>query len=168
MGYPGEPQQYQRAMNRMAAYNLRRMPTKDHDAGAALGAGMGTMLAKSQTTASSQAPTHDPAMYQKYVTGTGAHVGMAQHGVDGLANQALLEKADQNVANNQLAEDARIGGAFTPAGLEKASQVADANAQDRLKMRSLIGLAGTQVQAPQRVMGQGPPAMGPGMGPGAH
>ncbi len=161
MGYPGEPQSYQRAMNRMAAYNLQRRPWQGGDLGESIGGGVSNIF-KGKPRQAASAPSHDPAMYQRYVAGTGAHVGMAQHGVDELANQALLEKADRSIANNQLAEDARIGGAFTPAGLERASQTADANAQDRLKLRSLIGLAGTQVQAPQQVM------MGPSGPPGNH
>lgn len=163
MGYPGEPQQYLRARNRLAAYNLAHPPPSGANIGETVGGGIGGLMrSKPAPQAHSQAPTHDPAMYKKYVEATGAHAGMAQHAVDEVSSRAVLEKADQQVANNQLAENVRLGGVFTPVGFDKAVSEADANGQDRLKLRSILGLAATRVTPPSQVM------MGPGMGPGRY
>ncbi len=161
--YPGMPMQYQRAMNRMAAYNLRRPAQQEHNLGHAVGGAIGVGLAKREPAKTVAKPTHGPEMYDKYVQGTGASVGMAQTGQLYVDNQAVLDNADKAVQVNQMAEDARIGGKFTPSGLEKAGKVADANGADRYQLKRMVGLAGTQVPGVTVA-----PRMGPGMGPGAH
>ncbi len=150
--------QYQRALNRLAAYNAPHRPDQSHDFGEALGGGFSKAFKASKGGGDKDkavAPTHDPAMYNKYVQATGAGRGMAQAGMPMLDNQSVLEHADKAVHDNQLAEDARINGVFTPVGLDAASKRAEANGADRFKLKRVVGLAGTPV-----------PGMAPGMGTG--
>lgn len=179
--YPGMPMQIQKAMNRMAAYNLRRDPQQSSDFGESLGGAIGRAAKAPKTSGDKDKPSHDASMYGKYVQGTGANVGVAQAGQPYVDNQSVLDNADKNVRVNQMAEDARIGGKFTPNGLEAAGKRAEANGFDRYQLK---GLAGTQVreayapntagpyQPDQSLPGYQPnpsadqSQMSPGMGPG--
>jgi hypothetical protein len=56
-----------------------------------------------------------------------------------------LQRAQQNLQTNDLAEQTRMGGRFTPQGLENADAQAQANGADRLRARAMIGIGGTNV-----------------------
>lgn len=172
MSYPGEPGSYQRSMNKLAAYNLRRPPPSE---GESFGASLGGAISRAPSGKSGdkdkpEKPTHGAEMYDKYVDATNAHMGMAQMGkgpfIESTWNpgfqktgQEMLEDADKSVHINKIAEEARMGGTFTTDGLEKAAKEAELNAHDRLRLKSMIGLAGTNVPL-------APGAYAPGMGPG--
>lgn len=55
--------------------------------------------------------------------------------------QADLQRAQQNMQTNDLADMTRLGGRFTPNGLESADVNATTNASDRLRAKSMIGQA---------------------------
>ncbi len=59
-------------------------------------------------------------------------------------DKAILEKAQQNFIHNDEAGDTRLGGKFTPAGLNKSAMDAQNNASDMVRARKMIyGLNGT-------------------------
>ncbi len=161
--YPGMPQRYQMALDKLAAYNLQRPQRQGSDIGESIGGGISRMVHR-KPEPKKQASTHSPEMYDKYVAGTGAMAGLDHEGqrehTNQADNQAILTAADNSVRVNQMAEDARLGGSFTPNGLEKASKEAEANGYDRMQLRRMVGLAGTQVP------GVTPPPMAPSAGPG--
>lgn len=146
---------------KMWDYNNHSRSNTAGDLGAALGGSLHAAAVRKPKTTPQPVSTHGPEMYGKYVQGTGAVRGMQQAGYEQMANQELLDQADQNVKLNNLAEQSRVGGAFTPDGLETASKQADANAADRLRLRSMLGIAATPV------MSGSVPAMAPGMGAGS-
>lgn len=94
-----------------------------------------------------------------FMQGTGASKGMALEGLGRTGMGAGSETPDiqeavavptdpykqaGNFASiNALAEKSRIGGRYTPTGLDMAADEAELNAADRLKMKSMIGLGGT-------------------------
>ncbi len=87
---------------------------------------------KSTQQAGMNQAAEEQARASQFMTGTGAEKGMAQHAVD--FNRA-----------NGFAEATRMGGKFTPLGLEKSISEADANAADRARARSFMGIGGTRV-----------------------
>ncbi len=58
-------------------------------------------------------------------------------------SKAILEKAQQNFIHNDAAGDVRLGGRFTPAGLNKSVVDANNNAADLTRSRQMIGIGGT-------------------------
>ncbi len=59
-------------------------------------------------------------------------------------DRAILEKAQQNFIHNDEAGDTRLGGKFTPAGLDKSVMDANNNASDMVRARKMMyGLNGT-------------------------
>ncbi len=143
----------QRAINMLKRYTVNQPHSSGaHDLGESIG-GAGAWAPKKKVNGP-EVPTHDPSMYNTYMKGTGAATGMAMEGARAEDSQAMLDKANENVRVNGMAEQARMGGAFTPNGLEDASKTAEANGADRLRLRSMLGLAATKVP-------------GPGMGPGS-
>ncbi len=156
-------------MNRLAAAiaNLHSfMPNKPggrpYEGAAGIGAGMGAAYRQrgGQDKKAPEASTHDPAMYKQYVDATGANKGLEQEGsaFDPEANAAILQAADQNYKTSMVAEDARLGGRFTPNGLEKAHKTSMADGNDRLMLRGLIGMGGSMVQPqepPQALASEG-------------
>ena len=67
------------------------------------------------------------------------------NGVAASPGLASLQRAEQNLKTNDMANQTRLGGRFTPEGLVNASQEAELNGQDRLRARSMIGVGGTLV-----------------------
>lgn len=89
---------------------------------------------------------------QRMQEATGAAKGMYQSvGQGGKATRGFdaydpIQWAKQNLEANQIAEKSRLGGQYTPAGLELSEKLSQLNAMDRLRARSLIGIGGTQIR----------------------
>ncbi len=191
MGYVPPPG-LQAAIARLHTYAPHRGGSASSEGLAGMGGSTGRALSGymskqpgAKPTGAPQQPTHDPEMYKRYVQGTGMNRGLEQtdagpSATDNsigyakqVANQSMLDQADQNVTNNGLAEDARLGGKFTPDGLVKADKLAQANGHDRLMLRGMIGLGGTmaaqppgqmppqQIQSQPQQLPQQPPPMAP-------
>lgn len=58
------------------------------------------------------------------------------------AIKALADKYSENVSVNDMATSQRMGGKYTPKGLEKAQTQAELDADDRLKLKDLVRSAG--------------------------
>ncbi len=58
-------------------------------------------------------------------------------------DRAILEKATQNFIHNDEAGDTRLGGKFTPAGLNKSVVDTQNNVADLQNARKMIGIGGT-------------------------
>ncbi len=58
------------------------------------------------------------------------------------AIEALAKQESNHQRTNSLALDSEMGGKYTPEGLQKAEKNAQLNAEDRLRMRALIGYGG--------------------------
>ncbi len=63
-------------------------------------------------------------------------------------SKAILDKATQNFIHNDAAGDVRLGGKFTPKGLDKSVVDANNNAADLQRARQMIGIGGTMAPAP--------------------
>lgn len=85
-------------------------------------------------------PTED-ARASKFIDLSGTKQGMA------LGPQASpgFDNMQKTADANDTAENSRIGGLFTPGGLEFNAKSAELNADDRMKARAMIGIGGTQV-----------------------
>lgn len=59
------------------------------------------------------------------------------------AIQSLANQADQTSQVNTMADGQRMGGQFSSGGLQSSLGTAEANANDRLKAKTLVGLGGT-------------------------
>lgn len=58
----------------------------------------------------------------------------------GMAHQDVVNR----IQSNDIAEHTRMGGRYTPEGLKMIDINSTKNAEDRLKMQSMIGLAGSR------------------------
>jgi hypothetical protein len=60
-------------------------------------------------------------------------------------NPAIMEKAKANLDHNALAEETKLGGKFTPTGLDKSIVDAQNNVADMRKAKQImmLGIGGT-------------------------
>lgn len=63
---------------------------------------------------------------------------------DGTPNYDSVSDVPKRIQANEEAKETRMGGYYTPQGLQSAEGRADANAADLLHSRALIGIGGTR------------------------